>query len=200
MIAAVKEFHSLGTVGGHGEGHSAIEGDLLWRLQTQSPQHTGGAKQARGKDVGLLLGFGLGLKFVDPRVACVPEFVSQKDVAQLMGHRQTGIYHRASVVINDNPSVSVEVGFSVFSGKQLPHRGVADHTNTCCTGDLEHVNGQAVDMGAQQAEPSAVSDILINSVGHVGILQQRFVGFGGICNGVPTLLLHLDFAVGSIIL
>lgn len=78
-------------------------------------EDAGGAEQADGERIGLLLRFAFASKLLDTCIFCIFEVVSEKDVAELMGEGETADGDGLGIVVYDDPILAIGEGFALFS-------------------------------------------------------------------------------------
>lgn len=186
LVLFIQFFHSIASFLRPVGWDAADCGYFLGCVEIELHQDAGGAEQAQGEHIGLIFCFRLYSYIFNGCIFCVGLNVTEEYVTQLVGYGKSGIDNVVQIVIHDYPLVAVVECFCVFIGQKYFQVAVFLYVNIALTRDLQHVNGQAVNIIVEQALPGGVSDVCVNFVIHIfGRLQKIFVCVGGVFNFFP---------------
>ena len=114
--------------------------------------------------------------------------MTEEYVAKLMGYGESGNYNVVEIVIHDYPLVAVVERFCVFIGQEDVDTTVFLDVDITLARDLEHVNGQAVNVVVDQTLPGSVSNVAVYFIIHKVRLHEIFVGVGLVLDLSPFFL------------
>ena len=175
-----------------GERHATTDRNILGRAETQSHQDASGAEEAQGEHIGLLFGFRLLAKFSDVCEFGVGGCVTEEYMSKFMGYGKARDYGIIQIVVYDYPLFAVVVCLCVLARQEFINATILNYADLSGSRDLQHVDGEAINIIIKEAEPCAVSYILIGSVKHEDVENYRR---SSSVSGVVVMVSHLSLGI-----
>ncbi len=118
--------------------------------------------------------------------------MTEEYVSKFMGYGKTGDYGIIQIVVYNYPLFTVVVCLCILARQEFIHATVLNYADFSGSRDLQHVDGEAINIIIKEAEPCVVSYIFIDSVIHEDVENYRR---SSSVSGVVVMVSHLSLGI-----